>query len=278
MSLGIVFKGPEGIVLAADSRVTLTAQMPVPMSSDKIFLPATYDNATKLLRVAKHDYVGTITYGLGAIGQKEVRTAHSLIPEFEHDLGGQDRLSVEDFAKKLSEFFMHQWNDRMPSDYTSSANPDMVFLVGGYDADAAYGRVFEIDVPRKPKPLELKANDFGIIWGGQREFTDRLLQGFDGSLPTLVTKFASLTPEKEEELRTHLATKLAVPIPYPFLPLQDSVDLAIFLIRTTITIQNWIVGLRGVGGAIDVATVTRTEGFKPIQQKTITGERLAFRL
>lgn len=50
MCLGIVFKGPEGIVLAADSRVTLMAQVP-----GGPVVPATFDNTTKLLRVNGQD-------------------------------------------------------------------------------------------------------------------------------------------------------------------------------------------------------------------------------
>jgi hypothetical protein len=38
-------------------------------------------------------------------------------------------------------------------------------------------------------------------------------------------------------------------------------------------IQNWIVGVRGVGGAIDVATITRTDGFQSVQRKAIVGEK-----
>jgi len=235
-----------------------------------MILPATYDTATKLLRAKGQDFVGAITYGLGALGQREFRTAHSLMPELERELEGSKRLSVEDFARKLSDFFVRQWTTRMPKDYQG---PDIVFLVGGYDEDAPYGRVFEVDVPSKPKPREWSANTFGVTWGGQRQFTDRIVQGFDDKLPSIVRMFLNLTEEQTAKLRDHLKTQLSIGIPYPFLPLQDCVDLAVFLVRTTITIQSWIVGVRGVGGAIDVATITRTEGFKPIQQKTITGER-----
>ena len=38
------------------------------------------------------------------------------------------------------------------------------------------------------------------------------------------------------------------------------------------SIQKWLVDVRGVGGPIDVATVTRTKGFQPVQQKSVTGE------
>ncbi len=63
MSLGIAFKGPEGIVLAADSRVTLTAQN----AQTNTRLPAYFDNATKLLKVGGQEYVGAVTYGVGEV-------------------------------------------------------------------------------------------------------------------------------------------------------------------------------------------------------------------
>ena len=72
MSLGIAFKGPEGIVLAADSRVTLSGPRP----GSNLLVQSHYDNATKLLKVKDHDNVGAVTYGLGALGGRQPRTAH----------------------------------------------------------------------------------------------------------------------------------------------------------------------------------------------------------
>lgn len=273
MSLGIVFKGPEGIVLAADSRVTLTAQLTQP-TGQNLILPATFDNATKLLKVKGQDFVGAVTYGAGAIGQTAPRTAHSFIPEFEAKLNQEtsERLSVADFANKLSEFFMTQWVANMPSIYSG---PEMVFLVGGFDQDAAYGRVFEIGIPTRPSPKEWHADPgmFGPVWGGQREFTDRLIQGFDPNLFQIAKTTLCLSDEQINTLRNAL-NPLSVQIPYQFLPLQDCVDLSIFLIRTTMTIQTWQIGIRGVGGAIDLATITRTDGYKPVQQKKVKGETI----
>ena len=273
MSLGIAFKGPEGVVLAADSRVTLNNTFVQP-NGQTMVLASTFDNATKLLKIKGQDYVGAVTYGVGAIGQQAPRTAHSFIPEFEAILqtkhnGG--RLSVEQFAKELSEFFLHQWNTHM-----QGANPpgDMVFLVGGYDENAPYGRVFDFFIPSRPQPNEQFAvtGQFGVVWGGQREHVDRLLSGYDPRVLEMVGVEFSLDAPKKEEFKNKLA-RLTTPIPYAFLPLQDSVDLSIFLIRTSIQIQTWLVGVRGVGGAIDVATITKTDGFKPIQVKQIIGER-----
>jgi len=276
MSLGIVFKGPEGLVLAADSRVTLTTTITQPNQPPHT-LHATFDNATKLLQVNGQKYVGAVTFGLGALGQKEPRTAHSFMPEFEAELAaeGDKRLSVEDFAEKLGNFFMKQWTElKMPEPSKWDADP-MVFLVAGFDEGAAYGRIYEIALPKRVKPVELSRGEgnFGAIWGGQREIADRLLYGFDSNVPLAIQKFLKLSPEQMTDLNSFLQQNFDVPVPYQFLPLQDCVDLSIFLIRATITLQAWTLGIRGVGGHIDVATITKSEGFKSVQQKTIQGER-----
>jgi len=269
MSLGIVFKGPEGIVLAADSRVTLTAQI----EKQNLLVPATFDNASKLLKINGQNYVGAVTYGVGAIGLKAPRTAHSFLPEFEAKLNKEvkNQLDVLVFANKLSEFFMAQWKANMPKDY--KRKEQMVFLIGGFDKGGHYGRVFEVGIPSRAEPKEWHGGQglFGPVWGGQREFTDRLIQGFDPRLIDMVKDTLGLSNEQRGKIENALKS-LSVQIPYQFLPLQDCVDLSIFLIRTTMAIQRWHIGIRGVGGAVDVATITRTDGFKPIQQKEIRGE------
>lgn len=269
MSLGIVFKGPEGIVLAADSRVTLNAE--IKNAEGRLLLPATFDNATKLLRVTGQDYVGAVTYGVGAIGMTEPRTAHSFLPEFESELGhtSSGRLPVKIFAEKFSDFFVRQWTQNMPEDYSG---PGMTFLVGGFDENAPYGKVYKVEIPVNPIPEEQNEGQFGIVWGGQLQFTTRLIHGFDPRLLSILQQSLSLSETEITQLQNQLRA-LSLPIPYQFLPLQDCVDLSIFLIRTTMELQTWLVDVRGVGGAIDVATITRTKGFEPIQQKVIVGQR-----
>src|SRR5258707_9471535 len=93
MSLGIMIKGSEGVVLAADSRVTLFNQVqqqqpgPGAVPPPLLVIPATFDNATKVLKIKGQDYVGAVTYGLGAfMTANGPRTMQSFIPEFEQEL------------------------------------------------------------------------------------------------------------------------------------------------------------------------------------------------
>jgi len=264
MSLGIIIKGSEGVVLAADSRVTLFNQLPPnpAMGNQAVLIPANFDNATKLLTVAGQAYVGAVTYGLGALMTADgPRTMHSFIPEFEKDLKDQNvsRLSVPDFAKRLSDFFMGRWDaliNRPPK-----PGEEINFLVGGFDDNAAYGRAFQFKIPAVPEPQEQNAGvgQFGMTWGGQFELVNRMLFGFDLAIPEFIRTTLNLPPNQAEALQKQLEQQFDAGIPYPFLPLQDCVNLAVFLIESTVRFQTFSTrAVKGVGGPVEVATITRS--------------------
>lgn len=268
MSLGVVIKGPEGVVLAADSRITLEAK-----KSNAPPLSVNFDNATKLLTFYKpHSFVGAVTYGIAVIG---LRTAHSFIPEFEIKLEKEKkinkRLKVEEYSKELSNFYMARWKEAMPNDYQG---PSMTFIVGGYDPGSAYGTVFLFQIPDQPipKPRNPGQNEFGMTWGGQLQVASRLIHGYDPIVLDIIRKKFKINDSQIDELIKTMKSQIEFPIPYNVLPLQDCVELATFLIRSTIIAQNLAVGIRGVGGPIDVAIITRTKGLELIQQKRIHGE------
>lgn len=268
MSLGIIIKAPEGIVLAAESRVTLSA----PTGNGNEMLHVNFDNANKLLTFnSPYDNVGVVTYGQAAIG---IRTAQSFVPEFENRLQQNGNvLTVLQFAQALSDFFMEQWNLVMPAPY---AGPNMIFNVAGYDTNEPYGIVYNFEIPAKPNPVEQSAkvnnqHQFGITWGGQREIVDRLILGYDTRLLNLLTQ-AGVDPQAIPQIVLSLRV-LQLAMPIQFMPLQDCIHLAVLFIKTTINTQNLTVGLRGCGGAIDVAIITRNKPLQFIQQKNIFAEQ-----
>jgi len=262
MSLGIVIKGPEGLVLAADSRVTLEARPP----GAEHPLIVNFDNASKLLTFpAPHQSVGAVTFGAAVIG---LRTAHSFLPELETRLPSQ-RVPVLVFAKALSTFYLEQWNS-----VPNHPPLPMSFIVGGFDEDAAYGSVFAFDIPNNPEPSPRNAgeHDFGMTWGGQVNFVTRLIHGSDPGLPALLAAALGKTPDEVAAAMSAVRPQMEFRVPYQVLPLQDCIDLATFLIRTTATAQGLSIGVRGVGGEIEVAYVRRTTKLTFIQRKTLHGE------
>jgi hypothetical protein len=94
---------------------------------------------------------------------------------------------------------------------------------------------------------------FGEVSG---KLIDRLIQGFDFRLPEAVKDILQMRmDERSVGLDQELKNRFTLPIPWQFLPLQDCVDLSIFLVRSTIELQKWIVGIRGVGGAVAIRPV-----------------------
>jgi hypothetical protein len=267
MSLGVVIKGTEGIVLAVDSRVTLEAHRP-----NTPPIPVNFDNTSKLLSFSDpHNFVGAVTYGAAVIGR---RTAHSFVPEFEQNILAkkyQKRTDILTYANELSDFFMARWKESMPDNYRG---PDMTFIVGGYDPKAPYGKVFLLGIPNRPKPEPRNPgkHEFGMTWGGQLQIASRIVHGFDPALVPIIRKTLNLDRKQTTKLVEDLRKRVEFPIPYDVLPLQDCVDLAIFLIRSTMSFQRLAVGVRGVGGPIEVAVITRTKSISFIQKKDIHGE------
>jgi hypothetical protein len=274
MSLAVVFKGAEGLVLAADSRVTLMAiATPVPpadgVQQGFVFapqvMPTYFDNATKLLSLKGHPYLGIVTYGQGAIGQDQPRMAHGYLPEFERWLAKlkTKRPSVRVVARELGRFFAERWTEAgMPDE-----GEPMVFLVAGFDVGSPHGRVYEVSVPNAPAPVEQNTDGFGISWGGMTYLGERLLNGVAPRAIAVARDELGLTGEQANGLAARWERELGLSIPYQLLPLQDCIDLSTFLVDMTANVMTWTVGIQGVGGEVDVATITTTDGFQAIQQK-----------
>lgn len=226
-----------GEIVKGTSGVVLAAdnRLTVFSTEANLTVPLHFDNATKVLNFEEpHNFVGVVTYGSAVIDGQ--RTAHSYVPEIDF---GTDRLPIDEYARRLQAFFQERWsgnNNQEPA----------TFLMSGYSPERPYGDAFEFTVPGDTiKPLhpqqENGGEQFGMTWGGQGDILVKIIENLKVPLPTL--------------------------------PLQDCVDLAIFMIRTTITAQNLSSRMRGVGGAIDVATITRTGGFTWIQKQQMKGER-----
>lgn len=241
MSLGIAVSVPEGLVLSADTRVTLTRGN----------LRVDFDNASKLFVL--NDRVAAVTYGAGSIAG---RTIHSLIPDAKIYIENQadsESFNVRDYAIALHNFFSSYW-----AGHGNPAGEDQVwFLVAGINPGEVYGEHYTVG-PLGSGGVDPPNARFGMRWGGQTDIVLRLINGYA----------PALSPRLEDKDRG----KVAMPIPFDSLPLQDAVDLTIFLTRATIAMQGFSVLSRGVGGMIEVLTITPQEGIQWIQKREIHGE------
>ena len=248
MSLVIAIKGPEGIVLAADTRVTLTS------GADS--REAYFDNSSKLLTVGgSHNRVAAVAYGAGSVSGRMVS---GLMSEFQQTIGDA-RLSTLEYAKQFSQFFDQQWN-------LGGNTSNIWFLVGGVDDNAPYGDLYSFMIPNGELTPNFPGSTFGIRWGGQSEIAHRIILGYDQRLSSLVPDVDPVSIGKD------LTDKLQTKIPYALLSLQDCVNLAIVLIRTTMTIQSLSLESRGVGGTIEVLVITPNGGVQWVQKRELHGE------
>ncbi|HUA13134.1 MAG TPA: hypothetical protein VL989_01395 [Candidatus Sulfotelmatobacter sp.] len=260
MSLAITIISPEGIVLAADSRLTVTMKNELADGS-KTVIPNYYDNAVKVLNLTKpHNYVAATTYGAGTIGQ---RTAHSYLKEFQASLGNR-RLATKTFAQKLLDFYKKQWGEVEHSEDEDK----LYFQVAGIDATELYGEAYLVTIPDSTSPHTLiEKGSFSLAWGGQTDTVYRLAKGYDALIAQELND--SNLSEEDKQMVLQILNSKELNLPIHLYSLQDCIDLARFLIDSTVKAQSLSVGIRGVGGSIDVGCITRHKDFWFIARKEL---------
>ena len=265
VSLCVAINGPEGVVLGADTRLTLSRGEH----------PVTFDNASKLLHIS--DSVAAATYGTATIGTQPVHTFVSAfkrqLPDLlrtdgRTDVGGMDPpLTVKEYAEYLRRFFLDKWKAAH-----GETPPSTSLLVGGVSLGEPHGEVARID--NFASPVVETPWRFGMRWGGQVGTVNRLVKGCD---PSLLRHFADQYPtEIGTSILDHFKkwdSQTNVTLPYDSMPLQDCIDLAVLLIDTTIRLQSLSMTDRGVGGQVEIMAITPEGGTEWIRRRTTNGGR-----
>lgn len=258
MSLAITVITPEGIVQAADSRVS------IPMNiRDGVLSYSSLDHATKLLAFeSPNTHISVATYGAGTIG---ARTAHSFTKEFQETLT-LNKLTVKSFAKKLQDFYKARWDEIEDNPQTSP----MIFQVAGINSSQQFGELYVVSIPGEDPPQKVISDgEFSLYYGGDKYVVERIIQGRDLRIDTKIIEDESLNDAHtvlgsifDEIANTHM-------LPIGSYALQDAIDLARFLIDTTSKMQKLSLNIKTVGGAIDVSCVTKNGNHKVISKKEI---------
>jgi len=135
----------------------------------------------------------------------------------------------------------------------------MFAIVAGYDEGETEGRVFAIEVPAQPAPIEQHVNGLGVTYGGMRELIDRVLAGYDSAL------LGDAEPDGNDTGLAHVH----LPIALDEMSASEGAAFAHYLVAMTVDGVRFLgqYGLHGSGGAIDVATITAADGLRYLQQK-----------
>ena len=259
MTLIVSLRTPDGIVLAGDSLLTLMGQGQLETKTNvacpqcnhqheiqqTFRLPAvpatTFSYAQKVLPF--YEAFGVGTFGAGLLADKSIYFAIRLLEQkFKQDK--RIFTSVTEVAKEIGRELHNLLAEQLKKENASvDSLPEHQLLLGvqvvGYDGPTP--KTVTVDVGKNVQDQVFK--DFGCSATGSREIVDAIWE--------LYGKHPSSQP------------------PYPAFSLQDAIDYAEFLIRTTIGHQRFAMTVPNVGGDIDIALVTPFDGFQWIRRKSL---------
>ncbi len=251
----------EGLVLVGDSRVTLQSDSWVPPYK------IVSDSQNKVMAVGN---IGIATFGQAFILGRSI---NSWVQDFGFELRKRqelDTLTLEKFLEEFKKYFAPKVEEHR------NTNPShgVGFLVAGYDA-AGVGRIYLLGFP-DPEPIEKTntKNNPGMTWQGETDTIQRIIKGVDLSRLSQLKQYRQMKDSEKKNLLDGLGG-LEYLIFYKYLSLQDAIDLAIFLVEATVTMQRFSFGtvehpgsLPDVGGPVDSIVITPT-GLRQVRQKRL---------
>jgi hypothetical protein len=249
----------DGVVMAADSAGT--------MASGQV-----YAHANKITNLGDGLPVGAMSTGAGGIGNESVET---LLKDLRRRLDGRDparpdwRLdpagyTMEQVAGRLRDFLFEEKAAPCPEP------TDLQVRLCGYSAGRPLAEVWEVSMTGQacpPPRCIMQETAFGVLWDGQYEALNRLVLGLGFDVGGTLVKHG-LPAGDAARLQEELVRDLYATLSVPAMPIQDAVDLARFLVETTIGFVRFAVFLpKNVGGAVEIAAITKHEGFRWVQRK-----------
>lgn len=253
MTLVVAIQVQDGVVLASDSAMTHRGHI--------------YYNAEKIVRLARGRAVGVAVCGDGAIGATSMS---NLIADFDakgpRTYGhGSQKPAVS--LRRLVDDLGHYIEDAAR---IAEAPVTSTLILSGYadgdDLPQTWALKFRSGLLEDASVI-WDRNDFGVNWDGQGACISRLLMDM-ASPEQPVTPASESRSFKQMDMseQTHMDSPILIT---PGMPILDAVEIARFLIGTSIQFESYRVdqSSRAIGGPVDIAVVTPLKGFKWIQRK-----------
>ena len=228
MSLVVATYVPEGIVMASDSRQSVTLEGKKPDGKTFKFETVNSDAVTKTFLLEKQK-VGLSNFGQGFLGKVPMA---SHVKRFREKALQEDD-DVKSIAKKIVVFFRKDF-----------PNADVGFHVCGYrkESKVSIPYVFYCHVGKNAVERR-NAKDgsviYGVTWSGAHEVLSVILKA-----NTVIGGDGKPKPAP------------VYPIVFGAMALQDATDFSIYAIRTTIDTMRFQARQKSVGGPIDVLVIT----------------------
>jgi len=252
-------KVQDGVVMASDSAVLHRGHL--------------YTNADKNIQLVKGLPIGVLISGDGALG---TRALTSVMQDFSirASLRGnscfidKDSYSLEEVCLKLQTFVLE-------ASMACLSPIRSALILSGYSAHADLPETWSIrfdGMERIAPELVWGEADYGLSWEGQAGCIARLLNdvphmGFneaDAELAEVALFNQNISELPEDGLDSPLLVT-------PGMPLMDAVDVARFLMDTSLAFERLRADreIKTIGGPVDLAIITRHDGFRWVQRKRI---------
>ena len=268
MTVVVAVKVFDGMVIAADSATTM-----MPMSAvGPALAPQLYNHADKVFQLHRDLPIGLATWGGAHIGTgsisalaKDLRLRFmGLDRDFPTWKLDERRYTVRAVADAVVSFF----HDELFSKALDDAQPGTGLLVAGYSAGHRQAEAWQIMLLRpseRPEPEHVfPESAYGWRVWGLPMAVSRLIEGIGPGLKNQVREM--LPDHKKAEFEALLAT-MGGPAVIPAMPFADAIEFARFCADVTVGYARFSPGADVVGGPIDVAAISRHEGFKWVQRK-----------
>lgn len=265
MTICIGIKVNDGIVFAADSATTLLS----PNGEEGQFGVRVYNHADKVFNIFRGKPIVSMTCGVGNFGHESIA---SISKEIRHKLAREDsgidkeNFTVEQIAKFAHSIFKAKYDPLSPDIKSHSS---FEYFIAGYPTTSNLAEIWKIVFSNgeTPDPVRIVDPDnCDIVWAGQPEACIRLILGVS-SQTKFVLKNTGLADEQVELLHNSIIQASYSPFLISSMPIPDAIRLAEFLAGTTANYVRFLPGADTVGGDLDIATITKYEGFKWIKRK-----------
>jgi hypothetical protein len=272
MTIAISIKVHDGVVLATDSASSLVQQV-----NGAPTVVQVYNNANKIFNVRKGLPIGTMAWGAGTIGRASVST---LMKELRARLSGEDKdhadwhvdplkYTVDQVAQQVKRFMFDESHQKEFA--TWPQKPVMGMMVVGYSAGARFPDTYRIDIDATGNcagpTLTFPNDQGGINWNGEPEAIYRLMMGYSPALPGVVAKALGVDEAKVSAAIAGANPALVAQLIVDPMPIQDAIDVAEFLVEVTCKYSRYTPGAATVGGPVEIAAITKHEGFKWVKRK-----------
>jgi hypothetical protein len=274
VTIAISIKINDGLVLATDSASTLLGLTP----NGQLTVLNVYNNANKLFNLRKGLPIGAVTWGSGSIGQTSIST---VVKDLRRRFSGLDKehpdweldegtYTVEHVAHQFKKYVYDKLYTETYKDFPQHQKPSLGFIVAGFSADDQMAEEFQIDIQNGecvgPRRLR-KQQDSGATWAGEVDALNRLIVGFPANFFTLLQNQLKVSAPELSAAVTAVQQQTMIPFVLPAMPLQDAIDLAKFFVDVTVKFSHHKVGPPTVGGPIELAAISRHEGFRWVHRK-----------